>query len=295
MDAGDLRIFEAVARLGSMSKAALELNTVQSNVTVRIRTLEEELGMALFIRTNRGVTLTVAGQRLLPYASRVSRVLEDARRAVADLGPPSGPLVIGSLETTAALRLSSLLADFATAHPAVDLSLRTGTSCELVEQVLDRGVEGAFVCGPVEHADLLVEPFFQEELVFLTAPSVSSLPAMLAQRDLRIVVLRAGCSYRFHLEAWLARRGIVGVRVLEFGTLEAIFGCVGAGLGVTLLPRALVGSLRQQDRVAIHPLPPGEGSVETVFVRHREAYASRALRAFLDLARPKPARLSAAE
>ena len=295
MDAGDLRIFEAVARLGSMNKAALELNTVQSNVTARIRTLEEELGGKLFIRTNRGVTLTLPGQRLLPYATRVSRLLDDARREVADLGPLSGPLAIGSLETTAALRLSSLLADFATTYPAVDLSLRTGTSCELIEQVLDRRVDGAFVCGPVEHGDLLAETFFQEELVFLTAPSVASLTEMLGQRDLRIVVLRAGCSYRFHLEAWLARHGIVGVRALEFGTLEAIVGCVGAGLGVTLLPRALVGSLCQQDRVAVHPLPPGEGAVETVFVRHREAYASRALRAFLDLARSGLSRASAAE
>ena len=62
MDAADLRIFQSVASTGSMSKAALELNTVQSNVTARIKSLEDEVGFALFERTNRGVTLTAAGE-----------------------------------------------------------------------------------------------------------------------------------------------------------------------------------------------------------------------------------------
>jgi len=68
MDATDLKTFEAVARLGGMNRAAAELNTVQSNVTTRIRALEEELGTPLFQRHSRGVVLTDAGRRLLPYA-----------------------------------------------------------------------------------------------------------------------------------------------------------------------------------------------------------------------------------
>jgi len=222
MDAADLRVFQAVADTGSMNKAALALNTVQSNVTARIKSLEDEIGLALFERTNRGVTLTAAGRRLLPYATRAARLLDDARRAVADEGTPSGALAIGSLETTAALRLSPVLAEFVATYPAVDLSLKTGTSCELVDGVLDRSLEGAFVCGPVDHPDLLAEPFFHEELVILTAPTVADFEVLAAQPNLKIIVLKAGCSYRLQLEAMLARRGIVGVRQLEFGTLEAI-------------------------------------------------------------------------
>src|ERR1700742_5171263 len=118
MDAADLRIFQCVARCGSMNKAATELNTVQSNVTARIKALEDELGFELFERTHRGVTLTAGGKRLLPFADR-------------------GPLVIGSLDTTAALRLSPILAEFARSYPAVDLTLRTGTTAELIDQVLN--------------------------------------------------------------------------------------------------------------------------------------------------------------
>src|SRR5271169_1305450 len=138
MDAADLRIFQSVASTGSMNKAALELSTVQSNVTARVKSLEAEVGFALFERTSRGVTLTAAGRRLLPFAARAARLLEDAKRAVADQGTPTGALVVGSLETTAALRLSPILSEFAAKYPAVDLSLRTGTSRELVDQVLGR-------------------------------------------------------------------------------------------------------------------------------------------------------------
>lgn len=286
MDASDLRIFEAVARLGGMARAAGELNTVQSNVTSRVRSLEDELGEALFRRHSRGVALTEAGARLLPYAHRVAALLAEARAAVRDDGTPRGDLVIGSLETTAALRLSPVLASYAGAYPAVDLTLRTGTTAEMVEAVLDRRVEGAFVCGPVDHPDLAEEAVFQEELVLLTAPSVRSPDALSARRDLRIVVLRAGCSYRQRLEEILAARGAVGYRRLEFGTLEAIVGTVAAGLGVTLLPRSLIGSVWREGRVAVHDLPAAEAWVDTVFVRRRDSRPSTALAAFLACARP---------
>jgi DNA-binding transcriptional LysR family regulator len=292
MDAADLRVFEAVARLGSMSRAAAELNTVQSNVTARIRQLEDELGAALFHRSSRGVVLTDAGRRLLPYAAEAGRVLADARRAVADEGTPSGPLIIGSLETTAALRLSPILADYVARHPEVDLVLRTGTTDEMVAEVLAHRLDGAFVCGPVAHPELDEETVFREELALLTAPGAGGLDALLAGKAAKIVVLRLGCSYRQRLEDILARRGIVGLRRLEFGTIEAIVACVAAGLGVTLLPRSLIGNVWRDGRVAVHPLSESEARVDTVFVRRRDGFASSALAAFLDRARAAP--LSAA-
>jgi DNA-binding transcriptional LysR family regulator len=286
MDAGDLKVFEAVARLGSMNRAAVELNTVQSNVTGRIRALELELGVGLFERHARGVSPTAAARRLLPYALTVRQVLRDASKAARDDGVPAGPLVVGSLETTTAVRLAPLLADYAAAYPGVDLSLRTGTTCELLEDVLAHRVEGAFVCGPVDRPDLTVETMFQEELVAITAPNVPSLDAVIRRGGFRIVVLRAGCSYRQRLEAILARRGVTGIRILEFGTLEAILACAGAGLGVTLLPRALVETARRSGQVGVHTLPPEDALVDTLFVRRQDGYVSSALAAFLAAARP---------
>lgn len=284
MDAGDLKVFEAVARLGGMSRAAAELNTVQSNVTARIQALEADIGSVLLERHSRGVSLTAAGRRLLPYADKVARLLADARHAARDDGVPRGILTIGSLETTAALHLTSLLTRYAGDNPEVDLVLRTGTTCELVGDVLEQRFEGAFVCGPVAHPELDEQVMFREELVVLTAPGVASLDAVLNAGEVRLVVLRAGCSYRQMLEMLLARRGIVVQRQLEFGTLEAIFGCVSAGLGITLLPRALVGGVCDAGRCRVHALPRQDAMVDTVFIRRRNGFASSALRAFLDCA-----------
>lgn len=294
MDAADLRVFEAVARLGAMNRAAAELNTVQSNVSARIRLLEESLGAPLFHRGHSGVALTAAGRRLLPYAVEVARLLDDARRAVADDGRPRGALTVGSLETTAALRLSPILAAYAAAYPEVDLVLRTGTTDELIEQVLGHGLEGAFVCGPVDHPELQSELVFKETLAVATAPRVASLDALAGVAELKIVVLRAGCSYRQRLEEILARRGIVDLRRLEFGTIDSILGCVAAGLGVTLLPQSVLAQARGEGRIAVHDLPAAEARVETLFIRRRDAYASSALDTFLECARPTPGRAAAA-
>lgn len=295
MDAGDLRVFEAVARLGAMNRAADELHTVQSNVTARIRQIEAELGTALFERHSRGVVPTAAGRRLLPYAERVRLLLAEARRAVKDDGEPAGSLAIGSLETTAGLRLPPLLAQYAAAYPAVDLSLVTGTTAALVKEVLDHRLDGAFVCGPVEHDELVEERVFREELVALTSPRIASLDALFGERDLKIIVFRIGCSYRQRLEAILAERGLIVTRSLEFGTIEGILGCVAAGIGVSLLPRAIVAEAAREGRIALHALPPAQAQVDTVFVRRRDGFASSALKAFLALARPLRLESEAAE
>ncbi len=290
MDAADLKLFAAVARSGGMNRAADVLNTVQSNVTARVRALEAEIGCPLFDRHSRGVTLTAAGRRLLPYANNIPKMLDDAVRAARDDGEPSGSLTLGSLETTAALRLAPVLSRFVAEHPGVDLVLRTGTTCELVNEVLARRVEGAFVCGPVDHAELDVQTVFEEELVLLAAPRVTSLRAALGSGDTRMVVLRAGCSYRQRLQSILAKRGIQTPRLLEFGTLEAILTCVAAGLGVTLLPGGIVERLGHKDRVSMHTLPASEARVQTLFTRRRDAFASSALMAFLSCAQAKPHR-----
>ncbi len=277
----DLQVFLTVAKAGSMGRAAEALHTVQSNVTTRVQALERELGAVLFRRHSRGVTLTEAGQRLLPFAEQISQLTVAARQAVADDGTPAGTLGIGSLETTAALRLPPVLAAFAGANPAVDLTLVTETSEWLVSEVLARRLEGAFVAGPVRHRDLAEEVVFEEELVLITPLTMRTIEALGRQRALKMVVFRAGCAYRHRLEAWLARRGLVGVRRLDSGTVDGIVGCVAAGIGISLLPRAVVAGAVAAGRVAAHALPAGEGRVDTVFIRRQDGHVSSALAAFL--------------
>nr|WP_314075372.1 LysR substrate-binding domain-containing protein [uncultured Roseococcus sp.] len=285
MDISDLRVFEAVSRHGSMNQAARELNTVQSNVTARVRALEDELGVALFQRHARGVSVTPAGQRMLPFVGRIRKLLGDAQVAARDDGTPSGTLLLGGLETTTALRLSPLLGRFSREHPAVRLAVSTGTTRKLLGEVLECRVEGAFVAGPVAHPELVTEPVFREELVLVTSPAIPSLAALPEVRELRTVVFQLGCSYRQRLEDLLAGMGAVTATPQEFGSLDAILSCVAAGVGVTLLPRGVAAQAEREGRVALHALPPDRAWVETLFVRRADGYVSSALAAFLDLVR----------
>ncbi|KVN53119.1 LysR family transcriptional regulator [Burkholderia anthina] len=286
MDASDLRLFEAVARNGSMNRAAMELHTVQSNVTARIRVLEEELSVALFQRHNRGVDLTPAGHRLLPFATRMARLLDDARAAAKDDGEPAGALTIGTLETTAALRLPGVLAEFALKYPAVRLVVQTGITTTLLQDVVEYRLDGAFVSGPVDHPDLESEAIFPEEMVLVTSRTIDSIAKLRAVSELKIVVFRSGCSFRRRLEGVLAAHGIVATMPLEFGSLDAIIGCVAAGVGVTLLPKSIVADAWQRGRVSVHELPPAIARVDTMFIRRKDVYATSAMAAFRDMVRP---------
>ena len=129
--------FSAVARTGGITRAADELNTVQSNVTQRIKALEAEIGTVLFERHSRGMTLTGAGRRLLPYAQRMAALSREAVLAARDDGEPKGPLTIGSMETTAAVRLPSLFFQC----PNIDEDSRT--SSQTIATYSSLGVYGA--------------------------------------------------------------------------------------------------------------------------------------------------------
>lgn len=290
MDLTDLQTFAAVARAGGITRAADELNTVQSNVTARIRDLERELGAILFHRHPRGVTLTRAGRQLLPFAAEVSRVVAAARRAVADGPEPSGSLRVGTLETTAAVRLPPILTAYCRAYPEVDLSVSTGTTGALIGDVLEHRIDGAFVAGPVDHPDLVGEAIVTEKLVLVTAPHVRDVQALRRRgdgtaRELKAVVFRAGCTYRRTFETVLAERGLGGIRWLEFGTLDGIIGCVGAGLGITLLPYAVVAEKARAGLVATHALPAAQAKVDTLFIRRRDAYVPSAMTRLIECAK----------
>lgn len=299
MDLTDLQTFAAVARTGGITRAADELNTVQSNVTARIRDLEHELGAVLFNRHPRGVTLTRAGRQLLPFAAEAARVVDAARRAVADGPEPSGSLRIGTLETTAAVRLPPILTEYCRAYPEVDLSVSTGTTGALTADVLEHRIDGAFVAAPVDHPDLVGEVIVTEELVLVTAPHIRDVEALRRRRDgdtlstpdlkqagpLKAVVFRTGCTYRRTFEAVLAERGLGGIRWLEFGTLDGIIGCVGAGLGITLLPYAVVAGKARAGLVATHALPAAQARVDTLFIRRRDAYVPSAMTRLIECAK----------
>ena len=283
MEISDLVTFSAVVRTGGITRAAAELNTVQSNVTQRVKALEAEIGVPLFERHSRGMTLTGAGRRLLHYAQRMAALSRGAVLAARDDGEPKGPLAIGSMETTAAVRLPALLAQFHRRFPAVRLSVRTSPTADLVTAVLDGTLDGAFVAGPIEHADLEAETTFREELVLVTArhwTSLADLRAGTPESGPTALVFRAGCTYRQKLEQVFTEFGWPSAVRFEFGTLDGMIGCVAANMGITLLPRAVVERGDLKGEIRIHALKASQSRVDTVFIQRSGAHRYSALQAF---------------
>jgi DNA-binding transcriptional LysR family regulator len=266
MDSIALATFLAVARQGSVTGAALELHTVQSNVTVRMKQLEADFGVPLFVRHSRGVRLTPAGVRLQVYAERLQALAAEARAAVADVGLVRGSLRIGSMETTAAVRLPALLSEFYLVYPEVQIEVRTGPTAELLEHVLAHRLDGAFVAGPVHHPNIVARSAFCEELVLITARGSTTMSERLAQGGLTVITFRQGCSYRQRLDAEFITRGWLPYRRLEMGTVEGILGCVGGNVGVTVLPRSVVEASQARGALRVEPFGPEPLMVETLFV-----------------------------
>lgn len=284
MELSDIQTFAAVARTGGITRAAEELNTVQSNVTQRVKALEAEIGTPLFERHSRGMTLTGAGKRLLPYAQRMAALSREAVLAARDDGEPKGPLAIGSMETTAAVRLPPLLADFHRRFPSVRLSLRTATTADLVASVLDGTLDGAFVAGPIAHADLTATNAFREEMVLVSARRWSSLAELRAgtpESGPTALVFRTGCTYRQRLEQIFVEFGWPSAARFELGTLDGMIGCVAADMGVTLLPRAVVERSAMSGSVSIHALGTSHARAETLFIQRSAGHQYSALQGFV--------------
>lgn len=286
MEMRQLKIFCAVAEHGSFTAAAEKVHTVQSNVTMRVKELETELGQPLFIRQKGGVVLTSAGQTFLGYAQRILHLTEESRQALLDTSTPTGLLRLGSMETTAAIRLPRVLAKYRQRYPRVQLSLLTGTTAELIKAVEQHRIDGAFVGGFQQNSALAQEEVCQEELVLVSSREFGSLAALIeAMPQQTVLAFRTGCFYRSTLENWFYQVGIVPNQVMELGTLDGILSCVAAGMGVTLLPRAVAESHESRHRIRAHTLPPEFGNVKTVFIRRHDAFVTPALSAFVSLAR----------
>ena len=275
MELTELRIFKAVAEQGGITKAAAALNRVQSNVTTRVKQLEERLGTRLFHRQGRRLVLSSEGRLLLGYADRLLRLSAEAQAALKGHAP-HGVLKFGALESTAATRLPAVLARYHRDYPAVRLELVTATTGALVDKVLREELEAAFVAEPFAAGGLQTRHVFTEELVLVTArdhPRVAG-PGDLASRT--VLAFPTGCSYRRRLELWLGRSHLAAERVMEYGSYHAIVACAAAGSGIAVVPKSVLRATGMQAQVALHPLPPKIAQAKTMLV-WRHGHRSAAL------------------
>lgn len=254
IDLESLKIFRTVVDEGGVARAAARLNRVPSNVTTRIRQLEEHVGVRLFRREGRNIRLSPEGQRLLGYADRLLRLADEAVTEMRT-GKPKGAFRLGSLESTAGCRLPALLSRYHSMFPEVVVELTTGTTGALIKRLTNFEIEAAFVSEPFCAPHLKARSVFAEELVLVTSRMAKTVsrPADLGASTL--IAFAHGCSYRQRVEEWLATAGIVPDRVLEFSSYQAIIACVAAGTGFAVVPRSVLVDLRSAKGIRRHGLP----------------------------------------
>jgi len=264
MDLAELRIFCAVVREGGVTRAAERLHRVQSNVTTRLRQLEDDLGKALFVRAGKRLHLTPAGQTLLGYADRLLALADEARDALQD-AHPRGKLRLGAMESTAAVRLPGPLNAFHRQYPEVSLELRIGTPEMLAKAILAGELDAAFVAEPIADAPFDKMHAFDEVPVIVSA---ADHPAIGGKGGFprSVLVFENGCPHRKRLEDWYRKRGAMPERTTELRSYHAMLGCVVAGMGVALLPESVLTTFPESKRLIVHRLPAGENRAETVLI-----------------------------
>lgn len=277
MELNDLIIFQRVANLGSVSKAADELSYVQSNVSARIKLLEKELKTELFYRHKKGMILNSEGKKLLEYAKEITTKVDEMKRSFNDATDASGVLKIGIVETVVAL--PRILSAFNDNYPNVELSLIAGVTDSLVQDVIDMKIDGAFVTGPLRHPGVEQLPIINEKLVLVSKPDTFSMHQLTSTPFL---LYQKGCGYRGRLESWMKVEGIIPKKIMEFAVFGTIIGSVAAGIGVTVVPESVVEDLHEKNIVDVHALPEPYNQITTLFIWRKDSFMTNTLKHFID-------------
>lgn len=244
-----LRVFRIVAQELSFTHAAQRLFLTQPAITMQIKNLEEELGLRLFDRTGQRIALTPAGNVLWDYAKRIAGLCADAERDLAAMkGETRGRLALGASTTIAQYLLPRLAGEFLAAFPAIQLSMMSGNTSDVVAALLDGRIALGLIEGPPNRTDVKCEKFVEDEIVLVVPPSHEWAamdavePASL--RGATVILRERGSGTRQVVEDALkkARIDVGKLRIaMELDSTEAIKSAISAGLGVGFVSRWALG------------------------------------------------------
>jgi LysR family transcriptional activator of glutamate synthase operon len=284
MELRQLRYFAAVARHRHFTRASEELHVAQPGLSQQVRRLEQELGVELFSRTTRQVTLTQAGELLLPRAQDVLAGVDAARAEIDELmGLARGRVAVGTLPVPA-LDIPGLLADFRRRHPAVEIQLREELWAPMRELLRAARLDFAFaLTDPGEVGpDLEAELLFDEELVAVLPPGDELARrkrvrlAELADRPL--ITFNEGSAVRKATERAFARAGQSPRIAVESLVPESVRSLAARGIGIALLPRSYAES--DGPPVAVRSLAARQSTIPVSLVwraGHRQSPAAATL------------------
>ncbi|MCR2804013.1 LysR family transcriptional regulator [Paenibacillus soyae] len=273
-----MRVMLAIMKEGNITRAAEKLGYVQSNITTRVRKLEQELGVQLFHRNTKGVVPTEKGLLFSQYASKILHMVEDAALAVKEPDQPCGPLAIGVVETIASsAAFIRALSDFQSKYPEVSLSLVTGTSPQNYAKVQNRELDGAFCTGEYDLSQVQVAYEIQEEVfLFQGGQDPGSSAPDVAKASW--IVFPKGCPLRASIENWVQTKGAASMNMIEVSTLDTMLNCVRSGIGYALLTESVVTA--DDRRLRVHSVPQPYRFVTTRLISRKEQFRSKAFSAF---------------
>ena len=234
-----LSAFHAVARLGSVSRAASELYLTQPAVSIQLKLLEEAAGTPLLLREGRGVRLTPAGDLMASYAGRILDLWRDVGDEMATLrGVFSGTLRVGAV-TTAEYLLPPLLVTFANEHPNVKVKLSVGNRDDIARMLASQEVDLVIMGRPPAELKTVATAFAKHPMAFITSPR----HALMSQRELTLADLgganllarERGSGTRTTLERLFKDAGITLRVGSELSSNEAIKQMCVAGFGVAFV------------------------------------------------------------
>ena len=290
MEIRNLITFTKVAETQSLSKAAKLLGYAQSTVTMQMQQLEQELGVHLFDRIGKQISLTHQGQVFYQYAVSIRNDLEQAKNAVSDPSTLSGKLCLGTIESICASIFPDLLAEYHRLHPEVTISIVTDSPGVLLDRMnentidivylLDRRIYDNRWCKTLE------EP---EENIFVASPDHE---LALAKRELELdEVLRfpfflteKDASYRHMLEQYLASINRSVKPFLEIGNTEFIIHMLLKNTGISFLPKFTVQRELQQKQLTAINVRGFQMQTWRQIFHHKNKWVTREMQEFLRLA-----------
>lgn len=253
-----LRYFEALAQHSHFGRAAEACSISQPAMSLQMKELEEILGSALIERSARRIRLTPVGESLAVRAREILRSVDElASLARASQAPLSGRLRIGVIPTVAPYLLPGVIQRLSARFPDLDLRPREAVTHKLVDDLTEGRLDVAIVALPVSEPSLAEHPLFAEEFVLVrpAADADKPVPNPETLRTMRLLLLEEGHCFRDQALSFCKLGSAVPRDLMEGSSLSTLVQMVGAGIGVTLIPRMAVAIETRNAPVSVARLP----------------------------------------
>jgi DNA-binding transcriptional LysR family regulator len=278
-----LAYFVAVAETRHFTHAATQMRVAQPSLSQQVRALERDVGAPLFHRIRGNVTLTEAGETLLPIARRILAETEAAYRAIRELDELGrGRVRLGATPSLCTGLLPTMLATFRRDYPGIELTIRESGSRDLQTELSEGTLDLAIIVDSRLHDDprLSTAPLLAEELVVISAkdkPTAGARMPIRALKDRPLVMFRRGYDLRDATVAACRAEGFEPTFAIEGGEMDAVLEFVRAGIGLAVVPSTVVGDRFHLTRFS------APGLTRTVQLAYRrDVEPTRAVRALRD-------------